>query len=245
MKASKRMRSSTCSEVAPCRHCGVCCFDTEMPLTEEDIRRIEGNTGLERGVFSYLADNGEMRLKNVDIDVTMEMQNDKGLLKDEMKKNILINPSSGCSSVGGSSGIKMVAEWPGERHCIFLGIVVRLPQAGLRKEGAGGREYERLNKSGMDTGNEKEAWNRKRTDGFGVEITFFCKIYPFRPEGCRYYPVILDISSQLPYIDDTCPYHEFFMKTWKKIKKNPDGLRGLVKRLTAEAEERCMMKRGN
>ncbi len=45
------------------RFCGKCCFDTEMPLTEEDLRRIEG-LGYVKDEFS-IRDGETRRLRNV------------------------------------------------------------------------------------------------------------------------------------------------------------------------------------
>jgi Fe-S-cluster containining protein len=44
-------------------HCVACCLETEMPLTEDDLRRIE-KLGFKRADFTVEAD-GENRLRNV------------------------------------------------------------------------------------------------------------------------------------------------------------------------------------
>jgi Fe-S-cluster containining protein len=37
-----------------------------------------------------------------------------------------------------------------------------------------------------------------------------CRVYPHRPEGCRLYPLILDLDSRRTVCDDFCPHHEDF-----------------------------------
>lgn len=53
------------SDGSPClsHHCIACCIETEMPLTEEDMKRIE-KLGFKRNNFTVEAD-GETRLKNL------------------------------------------------------------------------------------------------------------------------------------------------------------------------------------
>ena len=46
-----------------CGLCGLCCFQTEMPLSEDDIRRLEG-LGYRKEDFSIIV-NGIRRLRNV------------------------------------------------------------------------------------------------------------------------------------------------------------------------------------
>ena len=37
-----------------------------------------------------------------------------------------------------------------------------------------------------------------------------CTIYPFRPEGCRFYPLVLNENTMKAVIHDLCPHgHEF------------------------------------
>jgi Fe-S-cluster containining protein len=37
-----------------------------------------------------------------------------------------------------------------------------------------------------------------------------CTIYRNRPEGCRTYPVVLDLAAQEPVLDPECPHREEF-----------------------------------
>jgi len=37
-----------------------------------------------------------------------------------------------------------------------------------------------------------------------------CRIYQFRPEGCRLYPLVWDQDSERAVLDDLCPYQDEF-----------------------------------
>ena len=61
-----------------------------------------------------------------------------------------------------------------------------------------------------------------------------CKIYPYRPEGCRLYPLIYDERSGEFLMDTICPYrHEFKVKEEDKAK-----LLRLLERLSKETKTR-------
>ena len=55
-----------------------------------------------------------------------------------------------------------------------------------------------------------------------------CRIYENRPEGCRYYPFVFDISSETVIRDSDCPYSNEFPE--------PDGneVRALAERIMRE-----------
>lgn len=52
-----------------------------------------------------------------------------------------------------------------------------------------------------------------------------CKIYNYRPEGCRLYPLIYDESINKPVLDDYCPYKNEF----KPTKDDAEKLINLIK----------------
>ncbi|WP_457550800.1 YkgJ family cysteine cluster protein [Archaeoglobus sp.] len=111
------------------KFCGKCCYNTEMPLTEEDIARIE-KLGFKREDFTIKV-NGIYRLRNVN------------------------------------------------GKCFFL-----------------------------------DEDNR-------------CKIYDYRPLGCRIYPAVLDENCRV-VVDDLCPKkHEIRKEDLKKVKP-------ILKRLVRE-----------
>lgn len=55
-------------ETSPCaKHsCRACCFDTRMPLLEDDIARLEAATGRPRDAFTVHEEEGRPRLANKD-----------------------------------------------------------------------------------------------------------------------------------------------------------------------------------
>jgi Fe-S-cluster containining protein len=54
-----------------------------------------------------------------------------------------------------------------------------------------------------------------------------CKIYPFRPEGCRLYPLVYNENYRKVVVHDLCPYgHEF-----KVSRDDIENLHVLLKKL--------------
>ena len=45
-----------------------------------------------------------------------------------------------------------------------------------------------------------------------------CQIYDYRPKGCRFYPMIYDISKQKCIIDKDCPRPQLFYQDGKSSK---------------------------
>ncbi len=64
-----------------------------------------------------------------------------------------------------------------------------------------------------------------------------CKIYPFRPEGCKFYPFIYDPLEDRIMKDDDCPYKEEF------ILEEPEKLKKLVLKILDERDERIKVGR--
>jgi hypothetical protein len=56
-----------------------------------------------------------------------------------------------------------------------------------------------------------------------------CNIYPYRPVGCRIYPLVLYEESGRAVIDTDCPYHDEFQKTDKDVKKLMEAIREIRK----------------
>lgn len=76
-------------------------------------------------------------------------------------------------------------------------------------------QYTRILPSKFAEINEEGLRTLKSKEKDGELICVFleegkCSIYDFRPEGCRYYPVIWDRSSHEPIVDEICPYKEEF-----------------------------------
>ena len=59
-----------------------------------------------------------------------------------------------------------------------------------------------------------------------------CKIHPYRPEGCRLYPLVYDEDLQKVIIDRLCPYGDEFKIEKKAVKR----LRILLERIEKEAK---------
>lgn len=49
-----------------------------------------------------------------------------------------------------------------------------------------------------------------------------CGIYEIRPEGCGLYPLVMDVASMVPCLDEGCPFIEEF-------KIDPDDVMRLAK----------------
>lgn len=63
-------------------------------------------------------------------------------------------------------------------------------------------------------------WRLKNVDGrcFFLEGRK-CKIYRFRPYGCRLYPLVYDYEEQRVKLDDLCPHKEEFMVQGGDLKR--------------------------
>ena len=59
-----------------------------------------------------------------------------------------------------------------------------------------------------------------------------CKIYPFRPEGCKFYPFIYDPYEDRIIRDVDCPYRNEF------ILEKPQQLKNLVLTILEERRKR-------
>lgn len=57
-----------------------------------------------------------------------------------------------------------------------------------------------------------DAMTLRNVDGrcFFLDPSGRCGIYDIRPEGCGLYPLVMDISSMTPCLDDGCPHTEEF-----------------------------------
>ena len=60
-----------------------------------------------------------------------------------------------------------------------------------------------------------------------------CRIYSFRPEGCRLYPLVYDENKGKAVVHDLCPYgHEF-----KVSGEDRENLHAFFKKLTKKNEQ--------
>jgi len=51
---------------------------------------------------------------------------------------------------------------------------------------------------------------------FFYKKTKLCSIYSFRPEGCRYYPLIYLEDIEICSLDTDCPRRSKFYRVWKE-----------------------------
>ncbi|MBA7657814.1 hypothetical protein ES703_65757 [subsurface metagenome] len=68
--------------------------------------------------------------------------------------------------------------------------------------------------------NENERFQLKNIDGHCVFLNYSakkCKIYEFRPQGCRFYPLIYDLNTYKCKLDDDCPRKEQFYTTKQSL----------------------------
>ena len=87
-----------------------------------------------------------------------------------------------------------------------------------------------FNISRTDFVEQREGFNiLKNVEGFCVffdPLGKICKIYDFRPLGCRFYPMIYDTCDDKCILDEDCPHRSRFYKnissfqfTCKKLKE--------------------------
>jgi hypothetical protein len=51
-----------------------------------------------------------------------------------------------------------------------------------------------------------------------------CKIYEYRPQGCRFYPLIFDFQEQDCIFDSDCPRSHLFYQDKTELKKKCEDL---------------------
>ena len=56
-----------------------------------------------------------------------------------------------------------------------------------------------------------------------------CKIYAYRPQGCRFYPLIYDFDKNKCVFDEDCPRTEKFYVNEIEIKKNCSKIKIFLK----------------
>ncbi len=93
----------------------------------------------------------------------------------------------------------------------------------------------RINKLGFNNEyflEKKDGWKQlKNIDGKCIfHNGYICTIYNYRPEGCRFYPIVFNKDDQLAILDKDCPYKNNFKIS--KITKN--RIKNLVRILEHE-----------
>ena len=76
--------------------------------------------------------------------------------------------------------------------------------------------------------NKNEQFQLKNIDGHCVFLNYSankCKIYEYRPQGCRFYPLIYDIDKKKCLLDDDCPRKDQFYDTKQNLKISCSNLK--------------------
>jgi len=75
-----------------------------------------------------------------------------------------------------------------------------------------------------------EGWRLKNHFGKCVFLSEKgCEIYPYRPEGCRLYPLVYDETSGIMRLDEICPYRDEFKVTGEDARRLSNLLMELMK----------------
>ena len=119
-----------------CKDCGKCCLETEMILSQNDIKLIMQNhpNFIKKKEFAFMKNNKQYQLKN---------------------KN---------------------------GHCIFFDPSLKT-----------------------------------------------CRIYEYRPQGCKFYPLIFDLNHNICKFDEDCPRTILFYKDKEKLKTTCQDLKRYLK----------------
>ena len=59
---------------------------------------------------------------------------------------------------------------------------------------------------------------------------YSCKIYAYRPQGCRFYPMMFDVAKQRCVLDEECPHRSDFYRKRKEFKHSCNKLKAWVKK---------------
>jgi len=57
-----------------------------------------------------------------------------------------------------------------------------------------------------------------------------CNIYKFRPQGCRFYPLMFDINEEKCKLDEDCPRTNLFYKNKQDLKIDCQNLKIFLKK---------------
>jgi Fe-S-cluster containining protein len=57
-----------------------------------------------------------------------------------------------------------------------------------------------------------------------------CSIYKYRPQGCRFYPLIFDMNEEKCRLDEDCPKNNLFYEDKKNLKITCQNLKIFLKK---------------
>ena len=109
---------------------------------------------------------------------------------------------------------------------LSIGDIKRLQRAGYSR-----REFASYDKQGF----AKVRNNRGYCVFYDIEKNR-CKVYKYRPLGCRIYPVIFSEEEGI-VADDICPMKDTVSR--KDLERNGEKVVKLLKRIDAEAKKRA------
>ena len=80
--------------------------------------------------------------------------------------------------------------------------------------------------------NKNGFFQLKNSANHCVFLDFFskmCTIYEFRPQGCRFYPLIYDFTQNICTFDKDCPRSNLFYQDKQELKNNCENLKNFLK----------------
>lgn len=81
--------------------------------------------------------------------------------------------------------------------------------------------------------NKNEQFQLKNVEGYCVFFDDYsknCNIYKFRPQGCRFYPLIYNINEKKCRLDEDCPRTSLFYKNKQDLKIACQNLKIFLKK---------------
>ncbi|MHA1291748.1 MAG: YkgJ family cysteine cluster protein [Promethearchaeota archaeon] len=79
--------------------------------------------------------------------------------------------------------------------------------------------------------NKNGLYQLKNVDGHCIFFNFsskLCKIYKYRPQGCRFYPLIYDMKKGC-ILDNDCPRNNLFFQKKQNFKKICDCIKEFLR----------------
>ncbi len=80
--------------------------------------------------------------------------------------------------------------------------------------------------------NQNQFYQLKNDSKYCVFLDFMsktCKVYQYRPQGCRFYPLIYDFIQKKCVFDKDCPRTNLFYQDKQELKKTCQKLKSFLK----------------
>ncbi|MFX1326628.1 MAG: YkgJ family cysteine cluster protein [Promethearchaeota archaeon] len=91
----------------------------------------------------------------------------------------------------------------------------------------------KITKEDFISKNENKQLQLKNIEGYCVFFDYSsknCIIYKYRPQGCRFYPLIYDLKKEKCRLDEDCPRTNLFYKNEQDFKTKCQSLRVFLKK---------------